>query len=74
MFGLKNLIETFETIEKQRKDKDGRDMLKDKDMDAELIRYNDLDGFVLIPMRQNILRRLYQRYGYHWWMKYRAII
>ena len=65
MFGLKNLIETFETIEKQRKDKDGRDMLKDKDMDAELIRYNDLDGFVLIPMRQNILRRLYQRYGYH---------
>ena len=60
MFGLKNLIETFETIEKQRKDKD---MLKDKDMDAELIRYNDLDGFVLIPMRQNILRRLYQRYG-----------
>ena len=65
MFGLKNLIETFETIEKQRKDKDGKDMLKDKDMDAELIRYNDLDGFVLIPMRQNILRRLYQRYGYH---------
>ena len=64
MFGLKNLIETFETIEKQRKDKDGRDMLKDKDMDAELIRYNDLDGFVLIPMRQNILRRLYQRYGH----------
>ena len=65
MFGLKNLIETFETIEKQRKDRDGKDMLKDKDMDAELIRYNDLDGFVLIPMRQNILRRLYQRYGYH---------
>ena len=65
MFGLKNLIETFETIEKQRKDKDGKDILKDKDMDAELIRYNDLDGFVLIPMRQNILRRLYQRYGYH---------
>ena len=65
MFGLKNLIETFETMEKQRKDKDGKDMLKDKDMDAELIRYNDLDGFVLIPMRQNILRRLYQRYGYH---------
>ena len=63
MFGLKNLIETFETIEKQRKDRDGKDMLKDKDMDSELIRYNDLDGFVLIPMRQNILRRLYQRYG-----------
>ena len=72
MFGLKNLIETFETIEKQRKDKDGKDILKDKDMDAELIRYNDLDGFVLIPMRQNILRRLYQRYN--WWMKYRASI
>ena len=63
MFGLKNLIETFETIEKQRKDRDGKDMLKDKDMDSELIRYNDLDGFVLIPMRQNILRRLYQRFG-----------
>ena len=63
MFGLKNLIETFEAIEKQRKDRDGKDMLKDKDMDSELIRYNDLDGFVLIPMRQNILRRLYQRYG-----------
>ena len=72
MFGLKNLIETFDTIEKQRKDKAGKDMLKDKDMDAELIRYNDLDGFVLIPMRQNILRRLYQRY--HWWMKYKASI
>ena len=65
MFGLKNLIETFETIEKQRKDIDGKDVLNDKDMDSELIRYNDLDGFVLIPMRQNILRRLYQRYGYH---------